>query len=219
MAHVPRCFHMHAQGSAKLVCADAFLGRAQQIHGLKPDVQRRVAVLEDGADLDGEGLAAGVALIEADPRRFALELPAVLDNATMWTRASICPNDGLDPLVGGFFVVETWMVGKGVFLRLSLFGGNKKANGVCQVRNNPPKNLKKINKKKKTHRGKEGGGRRGEKKGQPPPPPPPPKPPGGGGAGWEPKNGRGQNETPPLGKRLKPHPGRPGSALRLSKLR
>ena len=61
--------------AVKLVAGDALLAAGQQIDGLQPQVQRDVALLEDGADLHAELLAAGVALVEAD----AGALPAILE--------------------------------------------------------------------------------------------------------------------------------------------
>ena len=42
-----------------------FLLASDELDRLKPQMQREVAVLEDGADPHGEGLPAGVALAEA----------------------------------------------------------------------------------------------------------------------------------------------------------
>lgn len=51
----------------QLIRADALLAGRHEENGLQPQVQRNVRGFKDGADLDGEGLAAGVALANADP--------------------------------------------------------------------------------------------------------------------------------------------------------
>lgn len=106
MRHVPGGFHVHAERPLKLSGADALLAAAHEIHRLKPEMQRRVTGFKDGADLDGEGLAAGVALVSADPSALALQLPAAIDNAAMGADATARPNDALDPIVCGLLVME-----------------------------------------------------------------------------------------------------------------
>ncbi len=65
-----------------------------------------VARLEDGPDLHGEGLAAGVALVEADPVGLALERAGLVHNATMRADAAIRPDPSLNIGIGGGFVIE-----------------------------------------------------------------------------------------------------------------
>jgi len=43
-----------------------------------------MAVLEDGADLHGEGLAAVLALVDADAGAFALELGDPIQSTAAW---------------------------------------------------------------------------------------------------------------------------------------
>jgi hypothetical protein len=66
-----------------------------------------MAPLEHGSDFDGEGFAAGVALVEASPVGFARE-PAdvILDRTAMRTGRAIRPKPRFDELVSGFFVME-----------------------------------------------------------------------------------------------------------------
>src|SRR5208283_5202436 len=56
MPDEPASLEIDAKDAAKLICAEAFLRRAHQVHGLKPNMHRNVALLEDGSDLDGERL-------------------------------------------------------------------------------------------------------------------------------------------------------------------
>ena len=102
MPHEPRGFQGHAQSPMQLVRADAFLARANQEHRLKPDMQLDVAGLEDGADLDSEGLAAAIALVGAYAGAIALQLAyAVLAGATVRANGAIGPHAGLDKFIGG----------------------------------------------------------------------------------------------------------------------
>ena len=75
VAKVPRGFHAAAERPLKLAGRDAFLARAKQVDRLKPQPQRHVAVLEDGADTHGKGLTAGVALAQAVAGGLALKPP------------------------------------------------------------------------------------------------------------------------------------------------
>ena len=65
-----------------------------------------MAGLENGADLDGERLAAGPALVDADPGALALQGGAFVQHATMGARAAIGPKLGLYEGVCGLFIVE-----------------------------------------------------------------------------------------------------------------
>jgi hypothetical protein len=108
VAHEPRGFHPHAQGALKLAGADAFLGRAHQVDRLKPIAQRRMAVLEDGPHLHGEGLTALVALPEANTSGLAVEAADLLLVAVPAVRADGAggPKMPLYVLVGGGFIGE-----------------------------------------------------------------------------------------------------------------
>ena len=65
-----------------------------------------MAGLEHGAYLDGEGLPALIALVGADPGALAAHLADALDAAAMRADRALRPNAGLNPRIGGFFVVE-----------------------------------------------------------------------------------------------------------------
>ena len=88
MAHEPSGFQGHAQGTMQLVRADALLAGANQEDRLQPDMQLDVACLEDGADLDGERLAAGIALVGAYAGAFAFQLAAAIDHAAVRANAN-----------------------------------------------------------------------------------------------------------------------------------
>src|SRR3954471_18202723 len=105
MAHKPCGFESDAKGPVKLVAAHSLLGRAEQEHCLQPDMQLYMASFEDGPDLDGEGLAASVALIDTDPRALALQRAALVYHAAMRAEAAARPDMRLDEGVGGFFAV------------------------------------------------------------------------------------------------------------------
>ena len=66
-----------------------------------------MAVFEDGADFDGERLAAVLALVSADAGGLALELRhTVMRSAALRADWTIGPKPSFDPFVGFFFVVE-----------------------------------------------------------------------------------------------------------------
>lgn len=66
MAEVPRGLEAATEHALKLAGADAFLGRAEQVDRLKPQIEREMAVLKDRSDPHGELFAAAVALPKAD---------------------------------------------------------------------------------------------------------------------------------------------------------
>lgn len=65
-----------------------------------------MAGLEHGSDLHGEGLAALVALVGADPGALAAHLANALEGAALWANGAVRPHASLDPSVGGGLVVE-----------------------------------------------------------------------------------------------------------------
>lgn len=79
---------------------------ANEEDGLQPDVHRNVAVFENGADFDGERLAAVAALVDADPGGLAFQLCAVPDHAALGAHGAARPEAGFYELVGGFLVME-----------------------------------------------------------------------------------------------------------------
>jgi hypothetical protein len=111
--HEPRGFQGYAENAVKLVRTHSFFGRAQQMDSLQPNPQGNVASLEDGSYLHGEGLAAFVALANANTGRFALHEPDArrIGIAAMRTDRTIRPNPRFDVGIGGVFVVKV-LVGK-----------------------------------------------------------------------------------------------------------
>lgn len=109
----PAGFEVDAKDSTELICAETLLRRAQKVHGLEPDMHRDMALLENGSDLNGERLPAGVALIDADPSAFAAQLTAVIDDSAVRTYTAIRPNHRLNIGISGFFVPEAWFVKNG----------------------------------------------------------------------------------------------------------
>ena len=107
--HEPSGLEGDAQGSVQLVCADALLGRANKEHRLKPDMQLDVAGLKNGADLDGEWLAALVALVSAYAGALALQLVnSILTCSAMGANRTVRPYTRLYEFVGRFFIMKVW---------------------------------------------------------------------------------------------------------------
>ena len=101
--HEPCGLEGYAQGPGKLVAGNALFGRAKQVHRLQPKVHGDVAVLENGADFDGELLPALVTLPEADPGRLAAHLADPLNPAAMRAYRTLGPYPGLNPSDSGGF--------------------------------------------------------------------------------------------------------------------
>ena len=106
MRHEPSGFQGHAQGPVQLVRANALLAGAHQVDSLKPKVQLDMACLEDGPDLDGKGLAAGVALVSANAGALALHGAGAIYNTAVRAYTAMRPNARLYELVGRVFVME-----------------------------------------------------------------------------------------------------------------
>jgi hypothetical protein len=103
----PSGFHPDAQGPLKLAGRNTFLGRAKQIDSLKPNSQGGMAGLENGADPDGKGLSAGIALAEARTGGLARQAPnAIRRRRAERANRPIRPKPSLDILKGGVFVLE-----------------------------------------------------------------------------------------------------------------
>lgn len=107
MAKVPSGFHSAAQGPLKLTARNAFLARAKQMDRLQPETKRKMAILENGADLDGEGLAAAVALAEARTGGLAIQAANLVANRpAMRADGTVGPEPGFDVLEGGSLGME-----------------------------------------------------------------------------------------------------------------
>src|SRR5437868_1674378 len=83
MADEPAGFEIDPEDAAELICGEAFLAAANQMHRLKPNVQRHMALFEDGADLHGKRFAAGIALVGAEPSAFAFQRAGAVDDTAM----------------------------------------------------------------------------------------------------------------------------------------
>ena len=105
VAHEPRGLESDAKGAVELVRADALLAARHQVEGLQPEVQRNVALLEDGADGHPELAAAGIALVEAEAGGLALEPGDAMPGAAVWAHGAVRPDLGFYPGVGGLFVL------------------------------------------------------------------------------------------------------------------
>ena len=73
---------------------------------LQPQVQRQVAILEDGADTHREGLAAGVALAQAWTGSLAVQAADPLPLAAMRTDGTTRPEMAFDVLESGVFILK-----------------------------------------------------------------------------------------------------------------
>lgn len=104
----PRRLKGDAQHAMKLVAAHALLAGVEQVNGLQPQVQRDMAGLENGPDLDREGLAALVALPDAQTGGLALECAdlGAVGIAAMGAGRAVRPDAGFDVGQSGGFVVE-----------------------------------------------------------------------------------------------------------------
>jgi hypothetical protein len=102
----PRGLQTDAENAVQLVGAHAFLAGTHQMHCLQPDMQLDVAGLEDGPDLDGERLAASVALIDPDAGAVTFQRSALVDNAAMRARAPVRPESPFHEPIGGFIAME-----------------------------------------------------------------------------------------------------------------
>lgn len=106
VGHEPCRAQRDLECAVKLVCRDTLLAGCEQVEGLQPLVHGNVAVLEDRTDFDREGLAADVALVDADPRGLATHFAYAVALAALWAHGAVRPNMGLNPFVGRFLVVE-----------------------------------------------------------------------------------------------------------------
>lgn len=106
VGHEPSGLEGNAQGPVQLVRANALLAGTEKEDRLKPDMQFDVARLEDGPYLDGKRFPAGIALVGAYAGALALELAALVNNATLRANTPVGPNASLDKLIGCFFVME-----------------------------------------------------------------------------------------------------------------
>jgi hypothetical protein len=115
MGEEPCGFHAAFEHALNLAGADPLLAGAHQVDDLQPQMQRQVAVLEDGPHPYREGLFASVALPQAHPGGLAVEPadPVAIRVPTMGARRAIGPKHRLDMSEGGGFVLEMGSVENG----------------------------------------------------------------------------------------------------------
>lgn len=108
VAKVPSRFHAALKRPLKLAGRNAFLGRAKQVDGLKPEPQRQMAVLENRTDPHRERLAAGVAFAQAGTGRLALKPPNLggICVRTMGTDRAVRPKLRFNIVESGLLVVK-----------------------------------------------------------------------------------------------------------------
>ena len=104
MGHEPRRLEGNPQSPVKLVGADALFGRADHVDCDQPVAHLDMAGFEDGPHLDGEGLAAGVAFIQA--RTVVAQYGQPADYPTMGQTGAPGPKVGLYEGIGGGFIGE-----------------------------------------------------------------------------------------------------------------
>lgn len=86
--------------------ANRLLARANQVHGEKPLVQRNFAIGKDGADDNGELLAAVLALPQAWARALALQFVVLADNGAVRADHAIRPAQRFKVFAGFVGVLE-----------------------------------------------------------------------------------------------------------------
>lgn len=108
VSHEPCRFKGNSKGAVKLVRTNALLAGGDQEDSLKPEAQRDMAFLENGADLHGKRLAAVLALPQADAGSLALKLVVAVYHATVRAYRAMWPKAGFNEGIGGFFVMKVW---------------------------------------------------------------------------------------------------------------
>ena len=94
------------------------------MNGLQPKPQRNVAGLKNRTDCRAEGLAALVALPNADPGALALKLSDAIHAAAMRADGAIRPNALFHICVSGVLIVEMF------FVKYRLLHGVDSFNGI-----------------------------------------------------------------------------------------
>lgn len=96
MPQKPRGFHAAIEHPLNLPRRNAFFGTAKQVDDLKPQVKRQVAIFEQRAHADREGLLAGVALVQPRAGRLAVQATNALGFRAMRTHRAVRPKPCLD---------------------------------------------------------------------------------------------------------------------------
>ncbi len=107
MPEEPRGFHPALEGALQLADANALLAGAHQVDRLEPHAKRHVAGFHDGAHLDSERLAAGVALAETVAGALAVQSAGtLLSSAAMRADRAIGPQPRFNKRVSRGLAVE-----------------------------------------------------------------------------------------------------------------
>lgn len=100
-----------AERVREMVGADLALPQANQADRLEPHVHRNVAGFEHRADLDREGFAAPVALVDADPGGAPLELSDARVVVAARADRTIRPDTPFDELIRARLVEKRFLRG------------------------------------------------------------------------------------------------------------
>lgn len=100
----------YAKHALQLLCANAPLAGAHQVHSLEPDIQSDFAALKDRADSDRELIGAGAALVNTGACGRALQVVMAIHNAAMRADNPTGPAQSLKVLAGLFCVLEVGLV-------------------------------------------------------------------------------------------------------------
>jgi len=134
MSGEPSGFHAAIEHALDLPGRDALLAATKQVNDLEPQVERQVAILENRPDPYREVLLTGVALVEADPRRLAVQPANPGSLATMRANRAVGPQVRFDVSEGGDFIFEMMGVENRVGHGEISYGPNTTLWGsVCQV--------------------------------------------------------------------------------------
>jgi hypothetical protein len=136
MGEEPSGFHAAFEHPLNLPGADPLLAGAHQVDDLQPQMQRQMAVLEDGPHPYGEGLLAGVALAQAHPGGLALKAadPILIRVPAVRADRTLRPHHRFDMGEGGGLSQELWGVQNGLGHGAISYGRKSTSGGlVCQV--------------------------------------------------------------------------------------
>jgi hypothetical protein len=111
MSHKPRGLVGNSERAVELVTAHAFLGRAEEIDRLQPDVERDLAALKHGAHGYRKLLAAVLALPQARTVRLTLQRVVIFAHrAAMRAHRAIGPTQGFKVFPSLFSTLEVRLV-------------------------------------------------------------------------------------------------------------
>jgi hypothetical protein len=106
MPKEPCSLHTATKHPLDLVGRYTFFAGAHQMDDLQPQMQRQMGRLENGPHPHREGLAAGVALVEAGAGRLALQAADALGFPAMVADGTVGPQPRLHIGESGGFVLE-----------------------------------------------------------------------------------------------------------------